>query len=234
MRKVIATLAMVGLGAGIAMADPIDRSSTPIYTDGNGVTIGTESMDGGGVGTSGGNNIYNSNAAGLNGYWAFGAATGPIGIDDYGTTNGPGGTSVIDEFGFTGGVAAPGQVMFFTFFTSSGSFSTSFGVQFASGGNFIYTITLGTPRTIPNDGQLQLFADTGFVVPSTGQWFFTSSDALSVGSNSTTFGPPPTSTSFGLTLPSVQTFRLDAVIPEPTTLGLLGLGVTCLVARRRR
>ncbi|RMF81568.1 MAG: PEP-CTERM sorting domain-containing protein [Planctomycetota bacterium] len=234
MRKVIATLAIVGLGAGFAMADPIDRSNTPIFSDGNGVTFSAEPMDGPGIGLSGGNNIYDSNAAGSAGFFAFPAATGAIGIDDYGTINGPGGTSVIDEFGFVGGVTSAGQVMFFTFFTSGGSFATSFGVQFPQGGNFIWTITFTTPRTIPNDGLLQAFADTGFVVPSTGQWFFTSSDAVVVGSNNTTFGPPPITTTFGGQVATVQNFRLDAVIPEPATLGLLGLGVTCLIARRRR
>lgn len=232
MKKALAFVAVLGLAATMAFASPTDRSNTPIYSHGNGVTI-TATPLGSPIEVAGGNNTYSSMGPSL-GFIFWDTGTGTLLADDYTSNQLPAtGTHLINEYGFVGGVAAAGQVMFFTFFDSNSSFVDSFGVQFSSGGNYIYTITLGTPQTVANKGFNQWWVDDGSVlVPSTGAVFATTTGAITVGSN------VPTSvalTSGGVTtttLPFVASFRLD-MVPEPATLGLLAAGLVCLVARRR-
>jgi len=227
MKRILLLLA-VGMLAIPAAAEPLDRSNTPIYTPTDRVDMDSLPLD---RGTA----VYDSLYAGTAGYFAYPPALGPIGFDDYDTISGVNLTSVK----FVGGASTAGGVFWFEYYTAGGTFATSFGVQFPVGGNWIWTITMSAPPfVIPHTGILQLVANTTFTggggtysttIP--GQWFFTSWDALVVGSNSTGFGPPPVTTTNGRTVPAVHDFSFH--IPEPTTFALLGLGLAALMIRRK-
>jgi len=157
---------------------------------------------------------------------------GAVSADDYNKFV-PGQSTVytMDHFQFIGGVAQPGQVMFFTFFDSNGSYVSSFGVQLPYGGGYIWTITgagggsMGRP--VHFGGFVQMWADDGSVVVlSTGIWYL-NSDAPTV----CTTGP----TYPGLTVGGVYLDHKFAIlVPEPGTLALFGMGIMTLVVRRRR
>jgi hypothetical protein len=155
---------------------------------------------------------------------------GAVSADDYNSGLGAG-TATMDHFQFIGGVAAPGQVLFFTFFDTAGSYVSSFGVQLPYGGAYIWTITGAgggsMNRPVGNAGFVQQWADDGSVVTlSTAIWYL-NSDAPTVGTTGPTF---PGLTAGGVPLDH----KFSILVPEPGSLALLGMGVMTLVVRRRR
>lgn len=160
-------------------------------------------------------------------FFANSPTSGFAGFDDYTTDNGPAGNTDMAIHRFAGGVGNTSGVLFFSFFTTLGTFVDGYGVQLPSPGDFFWTITLSTPRTIPNNGIAQMFVDTGVVVPSTGRWFL-QDGAPTTGSSVPLFGGG--STTGGGDLTHMQEIE---EVPAPAGLALLGLG-GALAARRRR
>lgn len=159
-------------------------------------------------------------------YSAFGAAAGPVGFDDYDSTD-PYPTMILGSIRFVGGVTAVGGTMQFDFYDTNLQLANTFTVNLPQAGNFIWTITLGANGgkdsvfTIPSDGVLEISAING----ATGAWFMTTT-APTVGSNNIAFGTGST-----LNPQRYNAFELNAV-PAPGALALVGLGG--LVAGRRR
>lgn len=221
MRKLLALLAVCMIVMP-AVAEPIDRSGAPIVTAEVVGKLGDVPNDRYGVA------VYDSLYAGTAGYWAFPASTGALGYDDYDITSNPNMTALR----FVGGVTQANQVLWFDFFTAGSAYYGSLGGIFPQAGNWIWTLNLSNPPwIIPHSGIMQITANTTtYYGIAAGQWFFTSQDALIVGSNNPTFGPPPITTTGSGQFLSVHDFSFH--IPEPTTLGLLGLGLAALIRRR--
>ncbi len=170
----------------------------------------------------------------LGNYSAFPASSGILGIDDYASVATTSPNFFLAQLRFVGGVTAAGGILDFTFFDAAGAPVNGFGIALPQGGNFIWTISFGTPANnnddstfaIPHDGFMQISARN----PGTGQWFLTP-NPTTLGADDPTvgFGPGGTSSTpagFNYAFTLRQT-------PAPASLGLLGLG-GLLAARRRR
>ena len=227
MKKLLVCVALMGLVASTASAEPFvnpnDRTQAEIYTSVEATPLA------GGAPRVGDYPIY-QNLSMTASLYSVSFAGGVVSADDY-TSIAPPGVTTMDWFRFIGGVGAPGQVMFFTFFDTAGSFINSFGIQLPYGGAYIWRIT-GAGGGSMNDpigagGFVQCWADDGSVVTlSTGIWFL-NSDVPAVGTTGPTFP--------GLTVGGVpldHKFQID--VPEPGTLALFGMGVMTLLVRRRR
>lgn len=192
-----------------------------------GISVSAQPLEGGGY-IDRTATVYSSLTGG---YAAFAAATGPIGFDDYQTSNLADNVTTLAQFKFVGGVSTVGGILTMQFFDNSGPTPTlfsSFNVALPQAGNFIWTITLGalpdgsdSTFVIPTNGVTQMIADSA----TTGRFYLTSAATpAAVGFNSPTFGS-------GAALDRNQAFELVSV-PTPSALALLGLGG--LVATRRR
>lgn len=180
--------------------------------------------------------IYNS--VGRPGTFPLATAAAPhpglLGWDDYDTISGVNLTAHQFAGGLTAISDALGRtaVMWMEFYNTTGTLVTTFGVAFPFPGNYVWTVTLGTPRTIPHDGFHQILANstyTGVATTISGQWMQSLTSALVVGSNATSIGGAMTPG--GTTVAGQQAFAF--LSPEPTTLGLLGAGVLLILRRRR-
>lgn len=209
----------VGILTGSALAnignpEIRDRSQTRIYS---GSAVTAVALDAPPTEGPGAGDVYSNLDAGPNGYVAFPAATGAAGFDDYDSIKDA--DILLGEFGFVGGVTTAGGIMFFSFFDASSNLVDSFGVALTNPGNFIYTITLGTPITVPDAGIVQGYVDSA----TTGQWFLGDAGPT-IGTEDASFG----SDGGGI---FAHNFRLHDV-PAPGALALLG--IAGLVGRRRR
>jgi hypothetical protein len=183
---------------------------------------------------------YDSLYSGTAGYWSAGPKLGALGYDDYDTISGVNVTKAKFVGGLTrvAGLGGSAAVMWFEFYDpTSFNLLTTFGVLLSTPGNWIWTINMGaTPFVIPHSALYQIVSNTTFTgggaysVTIMGHWFFTSSDAVIVGSNNPAIGPPVITTTYA-TFPSVQDFSF--LVPEPATLGLFGAGMLLLLRRRR-
>ena len=234
MRKVLLVGLLAAVMAVPAMAELThgNRAIAPIYQAEIAGPVG------GDAGQRCGPVIYDSLYSGAAGYWLFNPVVGPLGYDDYDTTSSG---AFIEQTKFVGGVTAPGGILWFEYYTNltSPTFVTSFGVQLPSSGWWIWTINLGSPLLIPHSGLFQIVANSTFTggggtYPNTiaGAWFWSSSDAVVVGSNILGYGTPPaTFTTTGGVYSMVHDFAF--IVPEPGTLALFGAGLLLIVRRRR-
>lgn len=225
MKKAIVLLAAIAIAApAVADFSHVDRSNFPIYTPNSAVKVGETVADREGPA------IYDSLAPGTSGYLAPSPASGFMGSDDYTTNSG----TYLTAFKFVGGLSGfdpnvASGIIWFTFWSPTTTGYTPVdggGIALNTTGAYIWTITLGTPKTIPHNGLFTMFSATSATIPtgyapSLGQWYVSSSDAVVVGSNSTTIGS---------LAPNVNLFSFHT--PEPTTLVLLTLGGLVLARRR--
>jgi hypothetical protein len=159
--------------------------------------------------------------------FSMSATGGVVACDDYDSSSAAGIVTQIEQFRFVGGVANPLEVLFFTFFDTASNFVDSFGVQFGQGGDIIYTIDLGTPVSVADNGFVQMWADDGSVVTtSTGTWFLNTA-APTIGTTDAT--PPGLTDGSGNYLD--DKFEMTEV-SEPASLALLGMGVLAFLRRR--
>ena len=222
----ISALSIIAV-AGTASAAPLTQGPHTNLLSADQYTLTKSSLSAGGTTTKAPPSVIYSEDWELNGnLYAVSAGSGQVSFDDY-TTTGAGPTDVMTKHRFAGGVAAAGQVIFFTFFTATSfAFATSYGVQLPAGGAYLWTITMGTPRIIPSNGIVAMWADDGSVVtPSVGTWYL-SDLAPTIGSTGASF---PGFTASGAPLNHIQQIET----PAPAGLALLGLG-GALAARRRR
>jgi hypothetical protein len=221
MKKLLVTLAAVGLIAASATAAPVDRSNTPIFTAE--ITQGSTHV----------NPIYSQMSNTPPTFSVSGPVSGgPASADDYDTTKNPGLYNDMFSFRFIGGSNIPNGVVFFTFFnTAFTSRIDSFGVRLPSAGNYIWTITITTPAnlTFPDQGIVAMWGDTGFFGPPTQATWFVEHELPTIGTTSPAF--PGYTDGSGAFLH--HDFEINA-IPEPATLAMLGLGVLTLISRKRK
>lgn len=225
MKKLFVCVALLGLVAATASAELVnnnDRSTAPMYTA-TAQPMDTQQARFPGLGHPYVNTTFGSYLT------AVSATGGSVSVDDYNLANGSASWE-LTKFQFVGGVANAGEVLFFTFFTPGFAPADSFGVQFPQGGNFIWTITIGTPaaHVHHNGGYYRMWADDGSVlVLSTGTWFM---DELAPTRGTTGPAYPGFSTTSGAPL----NHKFQIVVPEPATLAMFGMGVLTLIVRRRR
>ncbi len=164
---------------------------------------------------------------GTNNFIGTSQGVGIIGIEDY-TLSNPA-VNLMTSFVFTGGVANAGEVLDFNFFDSAMNPTQGFAVLLPSGGNFIWTITLGTPFVVPSVGFVEMEFDTtrtqNMGVGAGGTWFIASND-VSIGSS------PLDPSALGVG--NNYAFAINA-IPEPASAGLIGMVLLGgFVSRRRK
>jgi hypothetical protein len=258
MKTLVSAAAVAALaGSAFGLGESLDRTNAVIFTvDTPGVQITKQDIGShqpvGRIGTT----VYDAEGGGA-GYVAAGPATGFLGFEDYGTTVSASGppngvpttqvdTEELHEYGFVGGVTASGGVVFFDFFYNNFSFATSFGVQFPSAGNFIWTITITTPSTVlvPTEGYHQLFAnnDPNIAPVTSGQWFLSDVGASpTIGHNDNAWDngsfdygdndPNDPNVPDVDIRPIGQNFRIN--IPTPGAAALMGLAGLAGLRRRR-
>lgn len=167
-------------------------------------------------------------------YVAFPAATGQLGIEDYQAdlTFTPFGNNtqtdfIVQSMQFVGGVTVAGGTVQLRFLQSDATTQVAaFNVTLPSAGNFIWTITL-PPTVIPRVGVLEINALSGAL----GQWFISDSLPARGTSPGNPDALPPAAGG-----PRVYAFNLDGIanIPEPTSIGILGLVVVAAAGLVRR
>lgn len=215
MSKALISGSVIAAVAGSAMA--IDFSAYPIYSDGQGVTLTSLSLDNADnttaredVGIVYDSLLFEGNVV---------TPTGAQHRDDYvSTISSP---STLASFQFVGGVEEDNEVVFFTYFDTSNTPVSGFGVRLPTAGfTNVWTITLTDPNAtaVPAAGFLQMDADDGSNnpdgLPGIIAWRY-----------------KDVAPAIGSTTGDVYRMTMD-VIPAPSSLALLGLGG--LVATRRR
>jgi hypothetical protein len=210
------------------LTNPNDRSLAPIFTSVTAEPIGSP-----GTPRIADYPLYSNMTMTATLYYVTGS-NGPVSADDYNKIIGDDGSIyIMDHFQFIGGVVTAGQVLFFTFWQSSGLYPpiSSFGVQLPYAGAYIWTITGAgggsMNRQVGHCGIVQMWADNGIVVtPSTGIWYL-NSDPPTVGTTGPTY--PGFTDGSGHWL----NHKFAILVPEPGTVALFGMGVLTLLVRRR-
>jgi hypothetical protein len=153
-----------------------------------------------------------------------------VGYEDYACDPavwGSGTTFTLETFRFVGGVATLNDVIWFNFYDSNttpgcdpSSCYDYIGVQPTQAGNWIWSLTLTTPRVIYTEGYVELDANYyGYGNdPPTGSWFMNDS------------GPTVGTSAAAPNAPYTMCFEFEGV-PEPG--GLLLLGAAGVLLRRR-
>ncbi|MBN1796797.1 MAG: PEP-CTERM sorting domain-containing protein [Sedimentisphaerales bacterium] len=220
-KTIVCIVAIVGFFVPVANGTIQGNYSTYQILGGNSVTAAPIAIDNQGAGP-----VYsNMNEGG--GWYSISNTEGVIAYDDYDSINDA--DIEMDKVRFIGGVQNAGEVIWFDFFESDHvTYVDGFGVQFPVGGNYIWTITLGSPITVRDAGVLQLEADPGYVTPSTGVWFL-SDAAPTIGSEDPTWPGYTDSQDEYLSCK----FEINNV-PEPCTMALLGLGGMAAIRRRKK
>jgi hypothetical protein len=159
---------------------------------------------------------------------SFGANTGMVGYDDYGTAVSDN-SMPLAQFKFVGGVTNANEQATFNFYTTSHTLVNTFSVAFPQGGAFTWTVTFGTlpdggdsTFMVPNNGFVEMVVASN----ATGRFFMTTTSP-SVGTNDLLVGSPAERG-----LERYQAFGL-IVAPAPGSLGLLALGGLAASRRRR-
>jgi hypothetical protein len=212
---VIMAAALLGIPA-LADLAPVDASRLPIYQAQEVAELPLNS----GATIRGAGTAYSNMDAGPNGYVAYPSAEGVLGVDDYDSVFNC--DITLTQFKFVGGVTNAGEILLFGFYDfDTQDFVDGFSVQFAQGGNYLWTITIGEEVIVPDHGILQI--ETDAASGTTGQWFLGDAgptigteDPMQFGSGDGAFS---------------QNFAITG-IPEPTSLGLLILGAAALIRRR--
>lgn len=218
MKKFVA-IALIASFAGMAFA--VERSVNDILVAGEEVQINAMPLGSVVRDLPNPTTVYSNMDPGPTGYVAGAPASGYIGYEDYTPIAAMTMTEELQEFKFVGGVANAGEVAFFDFYDAADNLVDSFGIQFSQGGNFIYTITIGSVVNVPAGGEVWMWVDDGSVLtPSTGQWF--------AGDAGPTIGGPDDPLE-GTFAGYVQNFEIT--VPEPASLLLFGLAG--LFIRRR-
>lgn len=187
-----------------------------------------------------------SNLTSGSGYLASSPFDGTVSIEDYASSlsdgisdgvDGTGGaTHPLVEFGFVGGAAdlgGTGKTIFFDFFDVNTNAVTGFGVTLANYGNYIYTITIGSPGTtqVPVEGFIAMST-----APGTSAQHFLSDANPAPGWNGIENHQfyPPGFFDFDYGNGPVDInylFRLN--VPTPGTAALFGLAGLAGIRRRR-
>jgi hypothetical protein len=169
---------------------------------------------------------FNSN------YFAPATSLGYAGFDDYQTSTAPGGSygggvdfmtsHDIVVFNDTG--ASSTTLVFFTFFTASGTPFDSYGVLLpADGTGHWYTINITGGMYVPSDGIVQMYVnDFNATYGQVPMSWYASSGAPTIGTNNSAFGSDA---------PDNKMHTIT--IPAPASLAMLGLGGALAVRRRR-
>ncbi|MCA9304652.1 MAG: PEP-CTERM sorting domain-containing protein [Phycisphaerales bacterium] len=216
MQKTSAVVAALA-AAGTAWASPVlgDYST---YTQISAADVSMVSLDDSfGTQDRGTTTLFSNMDPGPTGYVAFGAAAGAIGFDDYTSTSAS--AFNLSSFRFVGGNVNAGQTMNVEFYNAAGdTLINAFSVNLSLGGNFIWTITLGSTFMVDGAGIVQLVSSD----LSGGQWFLGDAGP-SVGSEDNLFGG---------TGDGSYSHNFELNTPAPGSVALLGLGG--LVATRRR
>lgn len=230
MKKLLVCVALMGLVASTAMAEPfdqpVDRSQWEVIT-----TVTAERIDAGSPRAYVPTYIYDHRPF-VGPYFeaASAASGGNVSAEDYNTVGATTGASLLmREFWFVGGVAQQSGVAFFTFYDVASAAIGGFGIRLPYAGAYHWQITMSSPRDIPDGGYVNMWADTGNynTWPTTGLWWMEPDGPPSVG----TTGPylPGASTTGG----AILQHHMGIVIPEPASLALFGMGLLTLVVRRR-
>ena len=149
---------------------------------------------------------YSNMDPGPNGYQAFAPGGGIVADDDYVSELAD--PFPLTAFRFIGGVDTVGGVAFFDF--TDGSLTDGFGVAFPGAGDFIWTITIGSPFLVPGAGDMIMTVDdAGMFGPATGGRMFLGDAGATIGS--TVLGT-------ALAMDFDNNFEM---IPEPGSLVLL-------------
>lgn len=208
---------------------PVDHSNTPVFTNGNGVTISAQRIGDYDPGRAAVESKFQQMGPGA-GYLGFVGSTlgGAIGNDDYDST----GTADYElyKFKFVGGYAAGAGIIYFDFFNAAGTqYVDGFGLDLSAQGTggYIWTITINNPFLINNDGLVQMSGGTD-VNATQALWYATNAQptiGTAVPGNAGTYD-------YGLGEVDID-WRFEMITPAPGALALLGLAGLAGTRRRR-
>lgn len=250
MKTLVSAAAVAAIaGSAFGLGETLDRTNAPIYsTNTPGISITATPLHGADRGPLAGfaSSVYGwddtSSTISGSGFVAA-PASSYLGFQGYSTTLGtpPAGTPSTDystftamSFQFVGGVTNTGEILWFDFLYNDVTLGNYFGIQFPSGGNFLWTITFDpTGFVVPTEGYLQITSNTDPNIGpvGTGRWF--ASDLGAMPEYGTAGASSAGSFDYGSgSVPLGYAWAIAT--PTPGTVGLMGLAGLAGVSRRRR